>query len=182
MPLSPQRTHASILERRAIFSKIVQEPLINEISARCFLINVDILEILISSILSYPLNNRGELVTKIYVYLRRPIHDEQQEFRGQRWRRERLLRRATTSHPRDSIACEQPEPCAFVLRHPKAAYLLHADLELLRRIGRDASRLLRRAQAAATPHPKQLGVQSHQRWIPQRIEQVRELRSFRRHF
>lgn len=83
----------------------------------------------------------------------RTIHNWQQKFRGQRWRRERMLRRATTSCPRDSIASEQSKSGTLVLRHPQATYLLHTEFELLWRIRRDASRLLRRAQTIATPYP-----------------------------
>lgn len=84
-----------------------------------------------------------------------------------------MLRRATASSAGDTFASEQPEPGTLVLRHPQAAYLLHAQLQLLRRIRRDAAGLLRRAQAAATPHPEQLRLQPYQRWLPQRFQPVR---------
>lgn len=104
----------------------------------------------------------------------RPIHIEQQKFHRQRGWRERLLRRATTGCPCDSITSEQPKSCTLVLRHPETTYLLHTKLELLWRLRCDASRLLRRAQTIATPHTEQLCIQPHQRWIPQRIKQVRD--------
>lgn len=84
------------------------------------------------------------------------------ELRRQRGRRrERVLRRAAARDPRDSFAGEQPESGAVVLRHPQAAYVLHTQLELLRRLRHHAPRLLRRAATPAAPHAQQLSVQPH---------------------
>lgn len=83
-----------------------------------------------------------------------------------------MLRRAAARDPGDPLAGEQPEPGPVVLRHPKAADVLHTQLKLLRRLRHYAAGLLRRAAALAAPHAQQLGLQPHQRRLPQRIEQV----------
>lgn len=83
-----------------------------------------------------------------------------------------MLRRTATRDPGNPLAGEQPEPCSVVLRYPKAADILHAQLKLLRRLRHYAAGLLRCPATLAAPHAQQLGLQPHQRRLPQRIEQV----------
>jgi len=86
-----------------------------------------------------------------------------------------MLRCTATRDPGDSLAGEQPESGSVVLRYPKAADILHAQLKLFRRLRYYTAGLLRRAATVATPHAQQLGLQPHQRRLPQRIEQVHPL-------
>lgn len=86
-----------------------------------------------------------------------------------------MLRRATAGDSGDIVAGKQPEPGPVVLRHPEAADILHTQLELLRH---HAVGLLRCTATPATPHTQQLGLQPHQRRIPQWLEQVRSQELF----